>query len=867
MSPLRLSFPPPTRPRPSRGSRGVLGRRVATRLLICGVAGLLILRGATPLTAQPASTPSVVRELNADGRSEETRFAAGLRQRRLFDLAEGFCEQELSGGQRPPGERAELLIELLRTYAQHALHAKPAERPALWDKARAATESFLRNDRDNPKRFLVEFQQGIGLLAQGRLARQEAEVGGDATAMPAARDQTRAAIRAFERLLNELEREIPNRRRGRRDDKQLTADELFALQNQVLLQLGKAYENQALCYPPQSDDRLAALTIALEHLAEPVKQLPAGEPLVAEVRWQQARCLRLRGDLPQAERLLAALAVDKRLPPKLRQQTAAERARIRLASNRPLDAIQILDSAGKGPEVDFARLETLAFRIQSSSASQAQADTLRKDAIQLVNAIEDQHGAYWGRRASQLLVRVAGDAEGGAGIEILLRTADAHFLKGELDEALIAYDKTAERAMAVGQMKAAFESRVKAALIEQQRGDRNAYAQRLRDTAVELAAYEKANDAHLTAIAAVIGLARSDPQQLKRYETLLAEHLDLWPARDSADRVRMWLGKMRAAQRKWPEAIQAYGAVDPGSDQFGSAVRAIAPIWRGYLRQLQLSGQPTNELAKQAADYFESLAKDADGNLPQTWSELDRIAVLTAAQIRIRYRVNDFAAAEQLLKAGLQTSADDPAWTRAARAWLIVALAGQGRAAEAAQWINTLAGAEAEDLYHVVTQLNQIADATPAAAANSLAQIQQEALRLLAPATGKLSDEQQRTIKLIEGETQLRAGRPAEARAILAKLAADNPRRGDIQEAYAKALSARAETAQAALDQWRIVASRSGKETPRWYRAKYHVALALVELGQSRDAANRIRYLQQTSKLDTPLKAKFTELLKRAESR
>ncbi len=798
---------------------------------------------------------------DAAGQAQDVRFAEGLRQRRLFGLAESFAAERLESSAVPPLERAELLIGLLRTYGEHALHSPPSERQKLWAEAARRSDEFRRKYKKNPRVFLVQLQAALGLLAQGELARQEAQVGGSETeAMTAARAQTRRAIREFETLLQDLEQAIPQRRQARSEAGELSADELFSLKNNVLLRLGQAYENQALCYEPQSDDRVASLTVALEHLAESLKQLPAGHSLTLDVRLQQAVCFRLRGDLPQSERLLASL-ISAETPIQIRQQATAELVRIRLTQGQAGTAREMLRQAGSGhPELDYAYLETLATLIKNAGSHNA--DPLRKEAIALVSKIEDRHGAYWGRRSSQLLVRIAGDAEGGAGLEILRRTAEALYLKGDYDRALPAYEKASDRAVALGQIEAAFNHRLTAALIEKKRDHADEYVRRLRETALQLAQYKKASDAHLGAISASIRLARSDRSKIKLYEQLLLEHLETWPGSESADQVRLWLGRMRAAQKNWPEAIAAYSSIRQSSNHFGAAVRSVSPCWQAHLQSVQAAGGEVIELADQAASFFESVLVGSSGEFPETWSSLDQIAALDAARIRIRYRPNDLASSERLLKAALEASPDaEGNWTRNARAWLVVALSGQGRASEAAESISALAGANPNDLFQVVVQLHELGTQSNPAAARALQSVEQQAVNILTPGARGLSEADQLTLQIIQGELLLQAGKAREAQSVFSGLAAAHPKRGDVREAYAKALSATRATANDALGQWRIVAAGSKKESGRWYRAKYYLARAYFDLGKKKDAADRIRYLQQTSKMDTPLKAQFNTLL------
>src|SRR5687768_3521543 len=134
--------------------------------------------------------------------SVQQRFIAGLRQRRLFELAEKHCQIELADQSLPPVERAELTIELVRTLAQHAAFARPEDRAALWQQARSVAADFLASHSNSPQLIVVRFHDALTPLAEGELARQELEAG----ALPAAGiEAARAAIRQSLRLLEKLD--------------------------------------------------------------------------------------------------------------------------------------------------------------------------------------------------------------------------------------------------------------------------------------------------------------------------------------------------------------------------------------------------------------------------------------------------------------------------------------------------------------------------------------------------------------------------------------------------------------------------------------------------------------------------------------
>ena len=60
--------------------------------------------------------------------SRDGQMVAGLRERRLFELAEKYCQDRLQAPALDEITKAELTTELLRTFALHAFHESPAER-------------------------------------------------------------------------------------------------------------------------------------------------------------------------------------------------------------------------------------------------------------------------------------------------------------------------------------------------------------------------------------------------------------------------------------------------------------------------------------------------------------------------------------------------------------------------------------------------------------------------------------------------------------------------------------------------------------------------------------------------------------------
>jgi len=125
------------------------------------------------------------------------------------------------------------------------------------------------------------------------------------------------------------------------------------------------------------------------------------------------------------------------------------------------------------------------------------------------------------------------------------------------------------------------------------------------------------------------------------------------------------------------------------------------------------------------------------------------------------------------------------------------------------------------------------------------------------------------TLDRVRAEALLLSGKRDDAFTLYAKLAKENPDNGPIQEGYAEALLSTTDKAslQQALDQWRRIAARSKARTPRWFKAKYSVALAQFKLGDKQAAGQLLHYTLETPPgLErTGWQAHFAELLKRCQ--
>ncbi len=782
---------------------------------------------------------------------EEERFLNGLRQRRLFELAEKYCTGRLAGTQLSPVLQGDLAEELIRTYALHAANSPPDERQELWKLARTAAAQFQRQSPQHPRGILIRMQDALTLLAQGELARQELEAGAaDPDALESARQALRDATKLLADLDKELSREIPLRRRGQLKPEELTAEELASLQHNTMHQLARAYRNQALLYDAKSADQVAGLTRASELLQQPLTVLVPEEPLAWQIRLDLAICQRLLGNLDVAQEQLVQLDQDS-VEPATRLRARAEAIRVELAANDLSQAQEILKPGRTiegvtSADLDFAIFEALLvlWRKASQAKNDASAKNFQERTVDLAKFLNETHGPYWGRRADQLLIR-SQPGGAGAGTEILSRAADNLYLKKEFDQAIAAYDQAAEQARAGGNAAGGFELAFKAALVQEQRQRHAEAARRFRALAVALPLHKEAAAAHLRGAWNEAKAAVQDAEAEQTYVAMLAEQIATWPETESAAQARLWLGKWHAGRKEWAGAIEAFAGITRESLHFPAAVAAVAPCWQEHLRSLAAAGKKTDVEAERAANWFEAAIVGTENKLPEKWTATDRLAALEMAKAWLDYRPDKYRQAESILQTALDNSGNaPPTWKTEVQSQLVLAIAGQsGRRDDALAMLDRIGQASPEQLLDLLAGLSAVISRSRKDVRPQIAGIQLQAADLLWPQRSKLTKTAALSLTRIRAEALAATGKRAEALTAFSALAKENPNSASIQESYADLLLAGdAVSVKQALDQWRRILSRAKPRDELWFKAKYSVALAQFKLGERKDAAAVLRY-------------------------
>ena len=786
---------------------------------------------------QLAGGVATAAELSADA-----VFFDALRQRRLYRLATVACQRRLADQQLDQAARAEMLIQWCQTASQHARYVPAAERPALYQRAFQAVDAYLQQSPPPMQALLVRTQYALLQLSRGELQRQQAAL----SAQPddgyqQARTSIRAAIRGLEELQTMLQ--SPTQFSSAKDE--LSDDQRLSLRHNLSFQMARALRNQALVYPENSNDRIAALGQALARL-QPLASAVPMTSLVWDAVVDEVSCYRLLKDFGQAgTRLQTALSGS---PPQRQQWTLqAEQLRIALDAGRMqvvtelLTALEVntpwLDQPGLAPlHLAMAESYVRLFADADRAGQTSQARLWQRRAATVVEKMEPIHGTFWVRSAELLLASTARSGSSDASVEVLVRAADTKYRQRHWDEAKQGYLQAEAKAGELSQDSLAFQLGYKAAVIEHQRDDHAAAMAGFRRVATSYPQAAEAAAAHLLAIWHASESRKQSPQQpADAYRQLLQEHLRLWPRSPSADQARWWLAALEAQAGRPDQGIRLLQEISPTAESFPAAWQKLVQHYQSALRDAN-NQQERQQVVGRATRYFASI-----GAADSAKDEVVRQTLLESARIRMAGSSQDRRQAIAALEQALDPAAKVPGdWEIAARHVLTEAYAREGNYTQARHVFQLASGDNADDILQLVQRLSRAS--VPESQSQQMARLQSSILMAIDPDT--LSAADRLRWHAAGAEALAIGGDPQQAIQRYQPFAEKYPDDGDVQETFARILSHSQAATQQALQQWRTVVQGSPPGSPRYYRAKLGLARTHVWMHDPQKAARIIRLMQ-----------------------
>ncbi|MBK94736.1 MAG: hypothetical protein CMJ79_03340 [Planctomycetaceae bacterium] len=796
---------------------------------------------------------------------DDAALLKGLQQRGLFSLVEYQCQKQIDDPNNSERTKMEWTVHLISSIAQRALRQPIDQRSKFWQQAQEVSDDYVATHRDNPLIIPVKLQAALALTANGELLRLESTISKTAGAQREnSRQQLRLATRALMDLENEIKEFLPQVNQTATDDT-LTQADLLSIQQNLQYHLARTYRNQANTYAAGTNDQIASLQRAVTSLKKPLTQLSNEDPLVAKIHLGLIACHR---ELNQFDEAQAAVSQIEKLPlpPEVLLKLRAENVRLVLAMGELETALKLLNTPRESqstlvPEYDLAFLDAFIY-FWGKATKEENADlseSYQQQAVLTVKHIEQTHGPYWGRVAELRLLRHAGMNGNSTNLVVLERTADDLYRKDKFSEAIEAYDATAEAARNAGNNDLAFRALYKAALIEQKRGNTEAYIARLITTAVQLRSHQQAPAVHMLGIRTVVELLNKDASRQEEFETLLTEHITYFEQGSTVNQAAIWLATLQQRRQNYDQAIANYMIILTNYPNYPDVISSLEACWAAKLKGQEQANLLT--IASPFLEHLKSLIYDEAGDLPGQWTVTQRYAATALAGFQLTYSTEHYASAEMLLAAASQ-NADDATWLAIASSLRIVSLAAQGKSNAARQHIDALSNSTPDQWLQVLNQLQTVATGAPDDTRKTIAQMQIHLFTALTDRLTGVTADFKRKWSLIEAQAYIQSGNLTEGFTKYQQLAAKNPRHGLIQLRYAQALSQSEDHFEAGLIQWRRVLQGNPPKSDRWYEAKFRIAELYLKNGKREAAEKQVRYLEVTSGFGT-WESEFTELLKR----
>lgn len=773
--------------------------------------------------------------------SDDARFLAGLRERRLYRLIDAYCESRLADSEFPEEQLADLIVAWIHAGTQRALEASPQQRDHYWQRLNNIAEASDRV-RKAPRAVLIDLQLGLAAAARAEATAGETD---DSTKALA---EYRRSLDALERINVEVSEHLKSAYQQPASKRNWKPGELEALRRNLLVESARVYRLQALSFPDGSPDRINSLTLALERLQELVG-LATEEPIVWQARVEQVRCLRLLQRFDEARATLDGW-LESSPTEEAASRLAGELLRLDLATGETRRALNqaeaMLREPGevRAPESDQAILEVLlAAQASRLVPEPGEKKRLTQLAATQANTIAQRHGPYWQHRAQATLGRALADSASTDDPQLLTHAAASLFQAGKLAEAVAAYDRAAAEYEHASSEQSQFESAYRAAAIVRETGDVASAEQRFRQLSLRLPQHPQAATAHLTAV----GLAASQVREATaaagttaeaHYQTLLEEQLEIWSRGDEADTARWWLGRLRLSQNDWSAALKQFTSISRESTQFAEAASAAADCYERMVGRTD-SDADRAKLVSAATEFLQPIVSGSENRWPNKWTDLQRNIALRLSELHLLHVPAGHDYAYKLLRAALKNSPDaDATWKSPAKALAAAALARRGDVSSVIPllWDEKTFTAESVLLFLETVQFDQ--------------QLNEELQREMAEAVVLITELISTNAEQVENKEAL--GKFARYRGMAhellghrqAALSAYNdwrrycPESGAAQETYASLVgkSRNPKYLLESLHNWQQIEKQSKPAGPRWWRARRARIELLEQLGEGAQA-------------------------------
>jgi tetratricopeptide (TPR) repeat protein len=794
------------------------------------------------------------------------QYFEGLRQRRLFSLAETVCLRRLSDRALDPKIRARYAVELSRTFSEHARYvAAFDEQTELLEQAREAVLKILGRGIAHPQQVLLEAQAQFVTAREVELNRWRFELQPFDTAP---RDRamllSTRLVADFEQLDEKLNRElrVPNRTTPPGG---LTAFQLRGLQRVLRYRLAAVLLDRAKLLERRSPDRAEALVKA----DAAFRRLASGA-VIDDLAWRSrlglVETIRLRGETTIAQKLLNGMLNDQPAPQVL-DEIVAEQAEILIVEKKLTDAADLLrqhrlERRGLNGRLSYLNAAVLLqlWKIARENDESKLADEVLQEASTSVARAQVEADGYWAARARQLLASANSTKDYGAVAGPLVQRAQSLFGAGKASEAAIAFEQAFAAARQEGRTDAAVEISYTAGsvLLKLDRFDEAAAF--FEQTQTLQPDGPRAAHANLLQAWCKGRVYQQQPTSAHReaYAAALQQHRESFPDTSTFGDATWMLAGLEEGRGQTVQAFKLFAQVPNGHAHAAESRVAVARCAESILERLKRADQPRGEweaaLIRQLDIFVQPvLAQPTLLTGPQ--AEL----LLRTGRLHLHLESPDYETADQLLL-HIQTNAkpdEAPAdvelaalddvvsveTLNAAAGLRIVALVGKGDVDAARRELEQIASQGVNSLCDVLDGLTTAATRLDQQSQWSIGQLQLRTVELAKIDERKLSDSDRRRFRnSLAGAYEL-AGLPARAAAILTAFLKANPDDNQLRQRLAELLlqSNQPTDLRTAREHFRKLEAIDRAGTPAWLRTRLQVIRASIALKETDEAKKLLK--------------------------
>jgi tetratricopeptide (TPR) repeat protein len=784
-------------------------------------------------------------------------YYAGLRDRQMFAVAEADALRRLGSDTLSPSLRAELAIELSRTYARHAIFSVGLERDELWERACQVVDALRESVPETPYAELLETQRAFVTADQGAQLRWHVELyPRDVSARAAARETLSEAVARLQTLpagltvrTNALINEL---RRVRTVDDAPHPARVRAMQREVDFRTAATFLDLAKVLSALPE-RTAALQEADVLFTRLTKIAEADE-----FAWHAAVALlavnRVREAHESVDRDVANL-LSRELPPDVRAGAVAERCRSLLDRGRPDEALEALrqHQAERGSLTEELRGVLVDGLLQGHrlALERGNADSAG-DLLAQAESTQARMTGPWGYRA-QLRVEAAREiARLGPSLADQLDRGQWAWRNGQFAEAVAAYGEAAAAAHAAGRTDLTVDVALTLAALQRESGKLVEAARVLDGLLSQYPEHRRAAEADLLRAFIRGQQFEAQPDQTTRraYRNALEEHRRRYAERPTIHQATWMLARLAEHEQAWDETVTLLETLPAEDPRRPDADQRMGQVYEKWLEELRARGEPTEMLSARA---IAALTRVTTPHLarrsPLAAGEAD--ACWRLAMLLLRQPAPDFVRADQLLARVLESAATTPEAASekipvelriSAAQERIISLAGQGKLDAARRVLEELAGSQPEPLLDVLDGLSEVGSEIALEHRHDIGQLQLDLARQLLPGRNQLAPQTQSRLDESLAQGLAATGDHSGAMSVYGQLLVSDPRNPRLLTALAR-LEEQLGTVggwQQAARHWQELQATQTSGSKEWFEARYRLAVCHHALGDDATARKLI---------------------------